>query len=161
PPRGSASASASSNWTASWQPSSKAMPSRRMPPSVSNSPPSAGTNACLSPRPASMPTPSPPTRSWQTIYDHSTATTPRAAPRWQALRWLHADLALYTKLAERKEPATKQALRQRLAHWQQDADLASLRDQAALDKLPDDERTEWRQLWAEVAALLKKVDEKK
>ncbi|HKI37738.1 MAG TPA: hypothetical protein VKA46_38150 [Gemmataceae bacterium] len=52
-------------------------------------------------------------------------------------------------------------MRQRLAHWQHSADLASGRDRAALDKLPDDERQRWRLLWADVAALLKKVQEKK
>jgi hypothetical protein len=31
----------------------------------------------------------------------------------------------------------------------------------ALDKLPEGERQDWRQLWDDVAALLKKVDEKK
>jgi len=31
----------------------------------------------------------------------------------------------------------------------------------ALDSRPDDERQEWRQLWEDVAALLKKVEEKK
>jgi serine/threonine-protein kinase len=81
--------------------------------------------------------------------------------RRQALGWLRADLALYAKLAERAEPAAKQAVRQPLAHWQEDTDLASVRDKAALDKLPDDERKEWRQLWDDVAALLKKVEEKK
>ena len=38
---------------------------------------------------------------------------------------------------------------------------ASGRDRAALDGRPDDERQEWRQLWDDVAALLKKVEEKK
>ncbi len=81
--------------------------------------------------------------------------------RWQALRWLRADLALYAKLAEREEPAAKQTVRQSLAHWQEDTDFASVRDQAALDQLPDDERKEWRHLWDDIAALLKKVEEKK
>jgi Tfp pilus assembly protein PilF len=79
----------------------------------------------------------------------------------QALSWLRADLALYAKRAEREEAATKQFVRQRLAHWQKDTDLASVRDKEALGKLPDDEREEWRQLWNDVAALLKRVQEKK
>ena len=65
------------------------------------------------------------------------------------------------KLAERKEPAAKQTVRQRMEHWQKDTDLASVRDKAALDQVPEDERKDWRQLWDEVAALLKKVEEKK
>ncbi len=52
-------------------------------------------------------------------------------------------------------------MRKRLTHWQVDTELASVRDKEALDKLPDDERKEWRQLWDDVAALLKKVQEKK
>jgi serine/threonine-protein kinase len=81
--------------------------------------------------------------------------------RRQALGWLRADLALYAKMAERDDPKGKEVVRQRLAHWQQDTDLASVRDQAALGKLPDDERKEWRHLWDGVAALLQKVGEKK
>jgi serine/threonine-protein kinase len=81
--------------------------------------------------------------------------------RRQAMAWLRADLTLYAKLAERQEPATQQAVRQRLAHWQQDTDLASVRDKPALEKLPDDERQQWRRLWEDVAAQFKKVEDKK
>jgi serine/threonine protein kinase/tetratricopeptide (TPR) repeat protein len=77
--------------------------------------------------------------------------------RQQALDWLKADLAAYAKLAERDEPATKKAVRQRLEHWRQNADLVSVRDRAALDKLPEAERAAWRQLWADVDALLTRV----
>src|SRR5262249_51231797 len=80
--------------------------------------------------------------------------------RRQALGWLRADLALYAKLAER-DAATKQAVRQQRQHWQQGSDLASLRERDALDRLPEGERTEWRRLWDEVAALLTKTDEKR
>jgi hypothetical protein len=45
-----------------------------------------------------------------------------------------------------------------MRHWQQDADLASVRDPQALDRLPNDERHQWRQLWQDVAALLKGVE---
>src|SRR5262249_50361338 len=81
--------------------------------------------------------------------------------RRQAWRWLRADLEVYAKLAERDGPKTKEAVRQRLAHWQEDSDLASIRDKDALAKLPDDERKDWRQLWDEVAALFNKVGEKR
>jgi hypothetical protein len=60
--------------------------------------------------------------------------------RRRALHWLRADLALYAKLAERPEDAAQQVVRQWLRHWQQDADLASVRDEQALNRLPDDER---------------------
>jgi serine/threonine-protein kinase len=81
--------------------------------------------------------------------------------RRQALGWLRADLVLHAKLAEREEPAAKQTVRQTLQLWQKDTDLASVRDRPALAQLPGDERQAWRQLWADVAVLLKKVEEKK
>jgi serine/threonine-protein kinase len=77
--------------------------------------------------------------------------------RRQALGWLRADLALYAQQAERDE-AGRRLVRQRLAVWQQDADLASVRDTDALDKLHDDERASWRRLWEEVGQLRRKVD---
>ena len=47
-----------------------------------------------------------------------------------------------------------------LKHWQKDGDLAGLRDKEALAKLPPDEQKAWAQLWADVAELLKKAEEK-
>jgi hypothetical protein len=47
-----------------------------------------------------------------------------------------------------------------LQHWQKDTDLAGIRDRAALAKLPADEQKVFTQLWADVAALLKKAEEK-
>jgi tetratricopeptide (TPR) repeat protein len=81
----------------------------------------------------------------------------RARLRGQALTWLRADLKAWTKLLE-KGPAARPAVRQRLRHWQQDKDLAGIRDQAALAKLPAEERKAFAQLWADVAALLKKAE---
>jgi serine/threonine-protein kinase len=63
--------------------------------------------------------------------------------RRQALQWLKADLAAYAQLTERGNAATKQVIHQRLTHWRQDADLASVRDRAALDRLPEAERQAW------------------
>jgi serine/threonine-protein kinase len=77
--------------------------------------------------------------------------------RHQALRWLRADLALYAKHAE--DAAAKESVRQRLAHWQQDSDLATVRDKSQLDRLPEDERTQWRALWDEVDRILRVVRE--
>jgi hypothetical protein len=81
--------------------------------------------------------------------------------RHQALRWLQADLALYAGLAQRDDPRLQQAVQQRLAHWQQDADLAWVRGPQALARLDDDERQQWQKLWQDVAALLRKVVPKK
>ena len=49
-------------------------------------------------------------------------------------------------------------MQQNLRHWQQDTDLAAIRDAAALAKLPADEQKACTQLWADVAALLKKAN---
>ena len=78
--------------------------------------------------------------------------------RRQALRWLRADLAAYTQLAGRDDPKLKLVIPQRLGHWQQDADLAPVRDAEALNKLPEYERDAWRRLWADVDALGKKME---
>jgi tetratricopeptide (TPR) repeat protein len=81
--------------------------------------------------------------------------------RRQALQWLRNDLTLYAQLAKRPEPVAQQFVRERIAHWQQDADLDTVRDPAVLDQLRDDERLPWRHLWDDVAALLKQVEQKK
>jgi hypothetical protein len=47
-----------------------------------------------------------------------------------------------------------------LRHWQQDPDLASVRDENMLGKLPQDEREEWRKLWEEVATQLARLDDR-
>jgi serine/threonine-protein kinase len=74
----------------------------------------------------------------------------RARRRKQALDWLRADLAAWAKVTDRAR------VQQTLEHWQQDADLAGVRDQEALAKLPPAERQAWSQFWSEVAELLKK-----
>src|SRR5262249_2383163 len=74
------------------------------------------------------------------------------ALRRQALTWLRADLAVYARVAK-TDPKQKEAVRKRLAHWQQDAHLASVRDPAALDLLPEEERAAWRRLWDDVESL--------
>jgi hypothetical protein len=48
-------------------------------------------------------------------------------------------------------------LQKALQHWQQDANLASVRDADALTKLPEAERAAWQQLWAEVETLCQKA----
>ena len=58
-------------------------------------------------------------------------------------------------------PARKRFLREAraaLAHWQTGPDLAHIRDKAALDKLPLEERQACQRLWADVTELLKKAD---
>jgi serine/threonine-protein kinase len=77
--------------------------------------------------------------------------------RW-ALDWLRADLTAYAKLAEQNNPAVKQTIQQRLAHWRRDPDLASVRDQQSLDLLPENESAAWHALWRDVDELAKKAE---
>jgi hypothetical protein len=78
--------------------------------------------------------------------------------RHWALGWLRADLTAYAKLAAQNIPGAKQAIQQRLAHWRQDPDLASLRDPQGLDRLPENERAAWHALWRDVDELAKKAE---
>jgi Flp pilus assembly protein TadD len=80
----------------------------------------------------------------------------RSRLRRQALDWLHADLARWTKLAEGGAPAARAEVVKTLRHWQTDPDLAGLRDAAALRNLPGPERAACQTLWEEVEALRKK-----
>jgi Tfp pilus assembly protein PilF/tRNA A-37 threonylcarbamoyl transferase component Bud32 len=85
----------------------------------------------------------------------------KARLRGEALAWLKADLARWGKQLFSDKPPDRQVARKKLKHWQKDSDLASVRDPAALAKLPEAERKEWTKFWAEVAALLKKAGPKK
>jgi superkiller protein 3 len=84
----------------------------------------------------------------------------RAGLRRQALTWLRADLAAWAQLLEKGPPQARPVVQRVLRHWQKDADLAGLRDNAALAKLPQAERQACVTLWAEVAALLARAAEK-
>lgn len=53
----------------------------------------------------------------------------RARCRRQALAWLRADEAAWTKLAD---DANERSIRQSLHHWQQDVDLADICDDQEL-----------------------------
>jgi tetratricopeptide (TPR) repeat protein len=82
--------------------------------------------------------------------------TERDRLRRQALAWLRADLTGWAWVAAESPRASAQVAKT-LAHWQEDADLAGVRDKSALEKLPNTERAEWEKLWADVAELLKKT----
>ncbi len=83
----------------------------------------------------------------------------RTRLRQKALDWLSADLALRRKQLGTGKPADRAAVQQALRHWQKDTDLAGIRDPAVLTKLPAAECAACERLWADVAALLKKIDE--
>jgi tetratricopeptide (TPR) repeat protein len=77
--------------------------------------------------------------------------------RREALKWLRADLAAYSmRLATGKQEDRTQVA-QRLGDWMANGDLAGIRNDAALAKLPAEEQETWRKFWAEVEALRKKA----
>jgi tetratricopeptide (TPR) repeat protein len=75
--------------------------------------------------------------------------------RWrkQARDWLRADLAAYGKLRDGGREEDRVWVLQRLQHWLRNGDLTSLRDRAAVVKLPANEQAACRLLWVEVTAL--------
>jgi hypothetical protein len=79
----------------------------------------------------------------------------RAQLRKDALQWLTADLAAWTWVANHNVPQAHAEVKQRLGGWQQDAELAGVRDASALERLPAAERDAWRKLWDDIARLLK------
>ena len=80
---------------------------------------------------------------------HRLAEPERAAKRRQALSWLRANLELTSRLRNNGE-----VLESSLADWLSDPALASVREPAALARLPESEREPWQRLWREAAANL-------
>jgi tetratricopeptide (TPR) repeat protein len=83
--------------------------------------------------------------------------TAKAELRGRALNWLKAELVAWAKVLELGPVPIKARVAPTLQHWKADADLAGIRDDEALAKLPEPERREWQALWAEVEALLKRA----
>jgi hypothetical protein len=81
----------------------------------------------------------------------------RTRLRDQALQWLAAELAEWSKSLDSGGPQARPLAVQNLQHWKQDPDLAGIRDPDPLKKLPDEEQKAWRALWADVDNLLKKA----
>jgi hypothetical protein len=77
--------------------------------------------------------------------------------RQQVLTWLRTNLAALSRWLETGQPADRLAVQRTMLHWQQDVDLSSLRDPAALARLQPGEQRAFSQLWAGVAELLKKA----
>ena len=81
----------------------------------------------------------------------------RARLRTQARDWLKAELAAWSKSIESGPPQARPVIVQNLQNWKADSDLAGIRDESELKKLPKDEQTACRALWSEVEALLTKA----
>jgi superkiller protein 3 len=82
----------------------------------------------------------------------------KAKLRGQAHDWLKAELTTWSKLLDSGPPQARAAITQVLSYWRNDPDLAGIRDQDALVKLPTEERTAFAKLWADVTMLLKKAE---
>jgi Tfp pilus assembly protein PilF len=82
----------------------------------------------------------------------------RLALRRQALTWLRADLAAWTRRLDSNSPTARAAVQQGMKHWQQDDDLTSIHTQGGLARLSEEERAAFTRLWADVAALLRKAE---
>ncbi len=82
----------------------------------------------------------------------------KAKLRASALGWLMDNRDVLAKMLDGGPQAANQVATL-LRHWLVDPDLDGVRDQAALAKLPEAERTAWRALWADVDTLLKRADE--
>jgi len=81
----------------------------------------------------------------------------RAKLRRQALDWLKAELAAWAKILDSGPAEMKAKVAPTLEHWKHDADLAGIRDQNELAKLPEEERAGLKRLWNEVDELLTKA----
>jgi serine/threonine protein kinase/Flp pilus assembly protein TadD len=77
-----------------------------------------------------------------------------------ALAWLHADLTAWAEREPGNQTPARAATARVLRHWQNDADLAGVRDLKELAKLAEPERREWQSLWAQVDVLLHQAEER-
>jgi Tfp pilus assembly protein PilF len=81
----------------------------------------------------------------------------RAKLRQQALDWLQADLAARTKQFQSGAVKSIVAVAKTMTFWQIEPDLAGVRDEPALAKLPKAEQEAWHHLWADVGKLSKQA----
>jgi tetratricopeptide (TPR) repeat protein len=85
--------------------------------------------------------------------------TDKERSRWrtQALDWMHVNLSNLSQRLKSGKPQVRALVRRRLGHWQQDPDLAGLRDPDVLAKLPDSDREACQKFWAQVEAMLQRA----
>ncbi len=56
------------------------------------------------------------------------------------------------------DKAKRTRIQKEFTHWTTDTDLVSVREPAALARLPEAERDAWKKLWSDVDDLLKKLE---
>jgi tetratricopeptide (TPR) repeat protein len=81
----------------------------------------------------------------------------RARRRQQALDWLRLDLKWWRQALDSAGGQARAAIAQRLRRWEANSDLAGVRDRTALDRLPEAERRQWLEFWADVEALQRRA----
>ena len=84
----------------------------------------------------------------------------RARWRKQALTWLREDLSARSAGLADADPAARSGVCEALDNWQQDGDLARLRDEPFFAEATADERSAWATLWQDVGALLQRTRSK-
>jgi tetratricopeptide (TPR) repeat protein len=84
----------------------------------------------------------------------------RTGLRRQALDWLRADLGAWRRLLDKNPNKARRAVAQKMQHWLRDPDFKSVRGPDALGQLPEAERQQWQQLWADVATMLRRTADK-
>jgi hypothetical protein len=83
----------------------------------------------------------------------------REKARWRkkAVEWLKADLARRAEQARAGTPGARADVAQKLLQWKSDPDLAGIRDDKELARLPEGERAAFKRLWDDVNQLLAEV----
>ena len=65
------------------------------------------------------------------------------------------DVTQYAKKLETDKPEDRAAVQEALRKWQEEAELGSIRDSAALNLLSAEEKDAFGRLWADVADLMR------
>lgn len=79
--------------------------------------------------------------------------------RTRALEWLEEELLQWRRHLVKSGPSARKGVAESLGHWLKDPDLASLRDTARVEALPDDERPKFQAVWKGVEELLQSVSD--
>jgi len=83
--------------------------------------------------------------------------TERTRWRAQARQWLRADLTAWGQALDHAPAKDRDRVRGVVAQWQDDPDLAGVRDKEGLAQLPEEERKDWERVWSEVDTLLRRA----
>jgi len=86
--------------------------------------------------------------------EDSSLAAERARWRSKALGWLRVGLRVFDQALTSGAPRSKLNVQWGLMEMKAEAAFDPFRDAVFLDRLPEDERDQWRVLWAEVGALL-------